>query len=330
MRFQFVCLKGLVERAERQGLNVSKTCRVALERRIKALENIDDKDQYHPIDYGDDTSDNHAVSFSEREIQEFCDRLNAAGRSSLRVNAVQGKLMRLGEFVGWSCDLNDATDFLNERRSQVSNRTLSDDIQAIKQFFKDMGVYWIEKVPKPNLSRHGPKIVEKEDILDLMGELDHDGMDYKYVYRAQTAVHLSAVSGMRPWEIYRLDWNDVNLKDRIINLPARKTKTKEERMVVFNKNVQEKLRELRELFPDNPFVKKTIFLITNKMDPKPELKLKHCRKFFSQEWDRKNGSTGIKEMLLGHFGSIDIRNYNGQSPEHLKKIYDEVGIKILD
>ncbi len=330
--------KSLVERAEEEGLNVSKSCELALERRIITLEEIDSnvannhnfKPQNGSYPNGNgNKGNNHKVSFSKKDIEEFCNRLKAAGRSSLRINAVKGKLEKLGEHVNWSCSLNDVTDYLNERRDEVSNRTLSDDIQAIKQFFKEMNVYWIEKIKKPNLSKHRPKIVEKEDILNLMDELDHEGTEHKYVYRAQTAVHLSAVTGMRPWEVYRLDWEDINLDDRIINLPAEETKTKGERIVVFNKKAQKRLKKLKGMFPERPFIHKAIYLITNKMDEKPDLKLKHCRKFFSQEWDRKGGSTDIKEMLLGHFGSIDLRNYNGQTPKHLKKIYDKVGIEIL-
>ncbi|KXB08280.1 hypothetical protein AKJ58_00325 [candidate division MSBL1 archaeon SCGC-AAA385D11] len=335
--------ESLVRKAEDEGLNVSKTCELALERRLEALGEIDsnganpsNSNSYNGNNNhvngnnGNHSNHNHKVSFSKTDVQNFCNRLSAAGRSSLRVNAVKGKLEKLGAHVNWSCNLNDVTDYLNGRRKEVSNRTLSDDIQAIKQFFKDMNVYWIEKIKKPNLSKHRPKVVEKEDILNLMNELDHDKTEDKYVYRAQAAVHLSAVTGMRPWEIYRLSWEDVDIEERIIDLPAEKTKTKEERIVVFNERAQKRLRKLKKLFPDRPFINKAIYLITNKMDEKPELKLKHCRKFFSQEWDRRNGSTRIKEMLLGHFGSIDLRNYNGQTPDHLKDIYDEVGIKVLD
>lgn len=333
--------KEMVEKAEREGLNVTKSCKVAHERRMRALEGVDSNGTNHnnsnPYNgnhingnNGNHSNQNYKVSFSEKDIEDFCSRLNAAGRSSLRVNAVRGKLEKLGEFVDWNCNLNDITDYLNERREEVSNRTLSDDIQAIKQLFKDTNVYWIEKIKKPKLRKSKPKIVEKEDILNLMDKLDINKTEDKYVYRAQTAVHLSAVTGMRPWEIYRLSWEDIDIDERIIDLPAEKTKTKEERIVVFNENAQERLRKLKELFSDKPFVNKAIYLITNKMDEKPDLKLKHCRKFFSQEWDRKNGSTRIKEMLLGHFGSIALRNYNGQTEDHLKKIYDEVSVKVLD
>ncbi|KXA94756.1 hypothetical protein AKJ36_02295 [candidate division MSBL1 archaeon SCGC-AAA259I07] len=329
----------LVKKAEDEGLNVSKSCKVALKRRIESLENIDTngvnqgKSNFRNGNHSNCNGNNkghNPVSFSKDDIQDFCNRLNAAGRSDLRVNAIQGKLKKLGTHVNWECNLNDVTDYLNERREEVSNRTLSDDIQAIKQFFKDMNVYWIEKIKKPNLRKNKPRIVEKEDILNFMDELDHDKTGDKYVYRAQTAVHLSAVTGMRPWEIYRLDWEDLNIDNRIIDLPAEKTKTKGERIVVFNENAQKRLKKLKKLFPDQPFIHKAIYLITNKMDEKPDLKLKHCRKFFSQEWGKKNGSTGIKEMLLGHFESLDLRNYNGQTEEHLRKVYDNVGIKILE
>lgn len=56
------------------------------------------------------------------------------------------------------------------------------------------------------------------------------------------------------------------------------------------------------MFPGRPFGKKTIYLLTEKMDPKPELKSKHYRKFFSQQWNGKGAPTSVKEMLLGHYG----------------------------
>ena len=50
------------------------------------------------------------------------------------------------------------------------------------------------------------------------------------------------------------------------------------------------------------------------------LKVKHLRKFFSQEWDRRGGPTSIKKILMGHSlkGDVDLNHYNAQSEEDLK------------
>ncbi|MFO7932918.1 MAG: hypothetical protein R6U78_02445, partial [Bacteroidales bacterium] len=45
----------------------------------------------------------------------------------------------------------DITEYLNERREEVSTRTLADEIQIIKQFFKDLGVHWIDRIKKPKV-----------------------------------------------------------------------------------------------------------------------------------------------------------------------------------
>ncbi|KXA90832.1 hypothetical protein AKJ57_03540 [candidate division MSBL1 archaeon SCGC-AAA259A05] len=270
------------------------------------------------------------VSFSEKTIDKFLNRLKAAGRSDMRIKRLKYGLKKLGKAVNWNCDINDITEYLNNRREEVSTRTLADEIQIIKQFFKDLGIQWIDRIKKPKVRKQKPKIIKKEDIQDFIEELSTADVEKKYFYRAKTAVILSAVSGMRPWEIYRLEWENINIENRTIRLPAEKTKTKEERIVIFNQEAKRHLDKLKELFPSQPFSTKTIYLLTGDMKPKPELKLKHCRKYFSQTWDREGLPTSIKEMLVGHFGSVDLRNYNGQSAEDLKEIYDKANIKVLE
>ena len=61
------------------------------------------------------------------------------------------------------------------------------------------------------------------------------------------------------------------------------------------------------------------------------IRVKDLRKFFSQEWDRRGGSTAIKKILMGHSlrNDVDLMYYNHQSEEDLKAIYDRVGIMVL-
>jgi integrase/recombinase XerD len=56
------------------------------------------------------------------------------------------------------------------------------------------------------------------------------------------------------------------------------------------------------------------------------IRVKHLRKYFSQEWDRRGGPTSIKKILMGHSlkGDVDLMHYNYQSEEDLKQIYDKV------
>jgi integrase/recombinase XerD len=56
------------------------------------------------------------------------------------------------------------------------------------------------------------------------------------------------------------------------------------------------------------------------------IQVKDLRKYFSQEWDRRGGSTSIKKILMGHSlkGDVDLMHYNCQSGGDLKRIYDKV------
>jgi len=61
-----------------------------------------------------------------------------------------------------------------------------------------------------------------------------------------------------------------------------------------------------------------------RMFAKTSLQVKDLRKFFSQEWDRRSGPTSIKKLLMGHRGDVDLRHYNMQDTDDLKRIYNEI------
>lgn len=56
------------------------------------------------------------------------------------------------------------------------------------------------------------------------------------------------------------------------------------------------------------------------------ISVKDLRKFFSQEWERLNGSYAVKEILMGHSlkRSVDLQHYTYLDADDLKKIYDRV------
>jgi len=58
------------------------------------------------------------------------------------------------------------------------------------------------------------------------------------------------------------------------------------------------------------------------------IRTKDLGKYFFQLWDRNNGPTSIKKILMGHSlkGDVDLMQYICQSEEDLKKIYDRVMI----
>jgi len=106
------------------------------------------------------------------------------------------------------------------------------------------------------------------------------------------------------------------------------TKTKRSRVAFFTDDAKRAIEDYLDYYSDSKSGLRTIFAqktLERKFRNAP-IKVKHLRKFFSQEWDRQGGPTSIKKILMGHSlkGDVDLMHYNAQSKEDLKKIYDNV------
>ena len=137
---------------------------------------------------------------------------------------------------------------------------------------------------------------------------------------------------MRPQEIYQLNTDDIDLQNRLIYINhnpenGQTTKTKRCRVTFFTEQAQQTLSEYLTHFENDKSLN-TLFAQTTikRAFQKVPLRVKDLRKYFSQEWDRGEGATSIKKILMGHSlrNDVDLMHYNYQSEEDLKKIYDKV------
>ncbi len=172
-------------------------------------------------------------------------------------------------------------------------------------------------------------------VQDILNTSKSDSIKLKAV----AAMLLSATSGMRAEEIYRLKLDDIDIDSRTIHIKAEIAKDYEDRITFFSEEAKEWLLKYLATNPDPDklFAKSSLkhiwTLIQVKIGNIP-FRLKHCRKFFSQQSDRLGMPTAIKKMLMGHVLSdeefviprgsdIDLSHYDFQDEEELKKIYDK-------
>ncbi|WP_280959709.1 site-specific integrase [Archaeoglobus profundus] len=174
----------------------------------------------------------------------------------------------------------------------------------------------------------------------LLKEIDNKLQD-PYRLKLKSAVLLCATSGLRSEELYKLRLEDVDVENRTIFVRAEIAKDYEDRITFFNLEAQEALLEYLsavKLKPkDKPFSAKSIYHHFSKLNTragKVKLRMKHMRKFFSQQSDRLGMPTAIKKILMGHVISdeefviprgldVDLTHYDFQDEEELKKIYDK-------
>jgi integrase/recombinase XerD len=150
--------------------------------------------------------------------------------------------------------------------------------------------------------------------------------------RYKSLILLGCNSGLRAEELYQLQPCDINLKQRTIYInhnPKKNQSTKagRSRISFFNNDTKKVIDEYLTYF-NNGNGLKVLYPRTRieKQFKDTPIRVKHLRKFFSQEWDRRGGPTSIKKILMGHSlkGDVDLMHYNYQSEEDLKQIYDKV------
>ena len=191
---------------------------------------------------------------------------------------------------------------------------------------------WAQKLQPPKETRHRVKRISKENLQETLNYFS----SHKHFKQLKALIYLGATSGLRPWELYQLKPEDIDIEKRTIYVNhnprmGQTTKTGKSRVSFFTKEAQKTLIDYMKWFATQH---ELICLFGQKTGErafrKAPIKVKDLRKFFSQEWERQSGSYAVKEILLGHSlkKSVDLQHYTVLDERDLKKIYDRVGIRI--
>ncbi len=181
----------------------------------------------------------------------------------------------------------------------------------VRRFLNYLGCEWTPHMRPPKEQRSSPpKYITEQDIAQ---SIEH----FKDNPHAKLLLYLGCDTGMRATELYRLKKEDIS--GNMIRIDH--TKTGVPRITFFTDRTKEILEEYLSHY-ELHFRKRWI---QNMFQHLP-IQVKDFRKYFSQQWDRKNGATSVKKILMGHSlkGDVDLMHYNCQNQEDLKKIYDRV------
>jgi len=196
----------------------------------------------------------------------------------------------------------------------------------IRRFLLYLDCYWAECIKLPREPRQIVKRVTVEDINKTIQSFKEHPNGDRYV----ALTLLGASSGMRPKEMYQLKPENIDLTNRVVyvnNDPdkGQTTKTKKNRIALFNEETRRAIEKYLQIYSNNNRIKHLFSKRQcERIFSKTSLQVKDLRKFFSQEWDRRGGPTSIKKLLMGHRGDIDLRHYNAQNVDDLKRIYSEI------
>ncbi len=250
--------------------------------------------------------------------------LSIAGKTSDYIQSVKHRLEEFAEFCSYRCNLNDINIYINECRKIYSPESVRKRVIDVRRLMKKLNAPFADSIKIPKLPKRRKAVIKIRDIRNLIKEVEK--LDYESIrLRTKAAILLAATSGLRSEEMYELTLDDIDIDDRIINIRAEVAKDYEERITFFSKEAQEALIEYLEnykLKTDRLFAESNIRRAFEKLNT--NLRMKHMRKFFSQQSDRLGMPTSVKKLLMGHSlgGDVDLNHYDFQDEEELKKIYD--------
>ena len=186
---------------------------------------------------------------------------------------------------------------------------------------------WSCNIKPPKEVVRTPERVTIEDIRKTLEYFK----EHKYRKQAYALIHLGMDTGMRSQELYQLQQDDIDLENRtvqIIHNPdgGKTTKTARSRVSFFTPRTREIIEDYLEYF-NNGCDLKHLFSKKHmqRLFSGAPLHVKYLRKYFSSEWERRNGNHQVKQRLMGHsLRGVDAKHYSYVDESDLKKIYDKV------
>jgi len=238
-----------------------------------------------------------------------------------------------GKYVFTMKDLNEYLEILKREYSVSFYRK---NITYLKKLFRIAGIDLAESLKAPAGFNVDLTIVTVDDIKNLLQLIDtlHLSSRFEDWKKDQfiVAMLLMAVTGMRVSELARVPLKDIDLENRRIYLNTSQTKTRQSRVVFFTEELQELLQEYIQTYKPN--LQEPLVTVPQMQRPfrrksplkSQKLRPKHMRKFFAQEWDRRNGNATIKKLIMGHSIRYDINalHYSHHTVDELQDAYDKI------
>jgi integrase/recombinase XerD len=261
-------------------------------------------------------------------VNEYLNIKALSGVSDSHLYETRRFLKHYLRYVDYNIDKEKSIEYFGILLEKHKISTYRKTVYQILKFLRFLNVDWIDVIKLPSEPTYIPTYIPKENI-DKTFEFFSN---HKFYLRFRAVILLGISSGIRAEELYQLNIDDIDLENRIVRINhnpknGQTTKTKKSRISFFTEETKDALSKYFTYF-DNGCELKVLFpqiWLERKFRNSP-IRIKQLRKYFSQEWERRGGSTGIKKLLMGHSlrKDVDLMHYNYQSEKDLKRIYDKI------
>ncbi|AHF80971.1 tyrosine-type recombinase/integrase [Thermococcus paralvinellae] len=265
----------------------------------------------------------HHLKFVNRVVHKFLD-----------------KTTQHGDY--WSFTVEDLISHLQNLQKQYSPSMYRKHITYLKKLFRIAGIPLEHNLKSPRYVGVDMTVITVQDVQTLLKVIHRvqfakrEEVSGRIANKIMLGLLIMATSGLRVYELTKLPLLYIDIDRGLIKVPPNVAKTGQARVTFITKEVQSLLKQYVERYspnPDKPVI--SYFSLEKPFIRKEELanqpiRPKHMRKFFSQEWDRRNGNATVKKLLMGHSirGDINALHYSHHTTESLQSVYDKVFKKL--
>ncbi len=264
----------------------------------------------------------------KRDFKTYVSELSLGGITDSWLYIVKSYIIEYLNHSGWKISKQSTLDFLKQIQKENSVSTYRKKLLQIRKFLRYLDIDYLDKLKIISEPLYAPKRIATSDIKETLKYFKGN----RYYKQVRALILLGASSGLRAQELYQLQQEDLDLEGRIVYVnhdsnKGQSTKTGLSRVSFFTKRAQTALKEYLDEF-NSTFRLDHLFGKHHLQDLFREspIQVKELRKFFSQNWTRRNGNYAVKEILMGHSirKNIDLRHYTALSTKELKQVYDKV------
>ena len=271
---------------------------------------------------------------SDESIGEYLSFLELKGVTKGHLKEVERYIENYKKYILSDIDKQKSIEYFKELHKNNSIAYYKRQMFQLRRFLKFLNIDWANEIILPADPHYEPIRLTTEKVQETLNYFRND----KSFVRLKAVILLGCTSGIRAEELYKLSQEDIVLEENKVIIrhdpkSNHSTKNKKSRISYFSSEAKLAIIDYLDYFNNQTNSLNTLFAqktISRKFCKAP-IRVKHLRKYFSQQWDRRGGPTGTKRLLMGHStrNDVDLQHYNAQSEEDLKRIYDNVMLNPL-
>jgi len=308
--------KDILKQAKKSGLNISQLLENTLKYGLIPRSYKDTKLPYKPISSRDDTK-----HIAKSDINEYVSFRQTEHLTKHWIYQIKLFVKQYVEYCNNNISKQKTLKYLNKIQGEYSISTYRRRTLQIRRFLRYNDIDWLDKLKVVKEPHYKALRVTEKDIKDALKQL----RGHKYFIQIRALCWLGFSSGMRPYEMYKLEKKDINFENQSINVG--KSKTSEPRIVFFDSRAKKHLLEWIDYYNEH---KSFIHLFSEshlvRIFRESDIQVKLLRKAHAQESTKRGMNYLTLEILMGHSlrGNITGSHYVTLDENDLKNEYMKI------